>query len=130
MSDEIQPTFSGDGDDLWLLPQVRDISVELVRYREPRTYYVGIELRQALGGAEFLVRTAAPLPIRALSPALFVGEVPVLRYTTLGLLVYRFVGFDLTRYRPGAPLSLGWPDYPESRVETPFRYTIGGSTVA
>ena len=116
--------------DLWRLPDVVSIEMELARYPEPRIFFVGTERRTTQRAVEFVVRTSSELPERALSPALFVGDIPVLDYETVGRNTYRFFGYDFERFRADAPLALGWPQFPDRRVNTRFRYRLRGEAIA
>jgi hypothetical protein len=62
------------------------------------------------------------LPIASISPALFVGEVPLVEYEGAGPNTYRFFAFESSKLRQGDPISLGWPYAAERRVRTNFRY--------
>lgn len=108
---------------LWTLPRVVEVEFRAVTYPEPRTYYVGRERRQTSDAVEIMVRTAAPLPIRAISPVLFVGDRPIADYDTAEPNLYRFVAFDPRSLVAGAPVSLGWPGRPAtSRIAIAARY--------
>ncbi len=107
----------------WALPRVLAVEFRPVKYPEPRTYYVGRERRQTSEAVEILVRTAAPLPTRALSPVVFVGDLAVADYDVAEPNLYRFVAFDPRSLVAGAPVSLGWPGRPPaSRVALGARY--------
>ena len=83
----------------------------------------GPERRQTSEAVEIMVRTAAPLPIRALSPVIFVGDVPVEDYEVAGLNLYRYVAFDPRALVGGAPVSLGWPgESAATRIALAARY--------
>lgn len=72
---------------------------------------------------EFLVETDRPFPSRALGPALYVGETPVLEVTADDPTHYRFRSLEPDRLQRGAPLSLGWSGKPRSaRRTTEFRF--------
>ena len=107
---------------LWQLPRMLGVESKRVTYREPRVYWDGPKPKRASQAVEFLVRTSAGLPIRALSPVLLVGDVPVGECRQAGKNLYRYFAYDVERLRPGAPISLGWPKLPKLRVATPFRY--------
>jgi hypothetical protein len=70
--------------------------------------------------------TADQLPIASISPALFVGEVPLVEYEEAGPNVYRFFAFEFAKLRQVDPISLGWPYSPERKVKTNFRYQPRG----
>jgi hypothetical protein len=107
----------------WALPRVLEVEFRPVRYPEPRPYYVGSERRQTSEALEILVRTALPLPIRALSPAIYVGDVPVEDYEVAGPNLYRYLVFNPGALLAGSPVSFGWPGQPvASRIALPARY--------
>ncbi|HEY3569639.1 MAG TPA: hypothetical protein VGP73_17030 [Thermoanaerobaculia bacterium] len=104
------------------LPEIVGVESRRVQYREPRIYFAGQEQREAHEAAEILVRTAGPLPVRDLSPVLFVGETAIPRYEPAGRDLYRFYEYEPGRLQEGAPIALGWPYAPEQKVPTRFRY--------
>jgi hypothetical protein len=109
--------------ELWALPRVLAVDFRSVKFDVPRTYFVGRERRQTSEALEIMVRTASPLPIRALSPAIYVGDLPVEDYEVAGHNLYRFLMFDIGGLRAGAPISLGWPGRPvATRIALAARY--------
>ena len=110
--------------DLWHLPEVLSIEASKVNYPQSRLYYVETRPVLATEAVEIIVRTAKPFPVRAWSPAIFVGEVPVVEYETAGPKAYRFFAYDLKSLREGSSISLGWPQFPERRVQTPFVFRL------
>jgi hypothetical protein len=111
-----------DDHSLWKLPQLLSVEAKRAVYREPRIYWVGTEDKRAHGAVEFLVRTSSGLPIRALSPVLFVGDVAVGECRQEGENLYRYFAYDVERLQPGAPIFLAWPSLPRPRTATRFRY--------
>jgi hypothetical protein len=108
---------------LWTLPRVLGVDFRPVTYPEPRTYYVGQERRQTSEAVEIMVRTAGPLPVRALSPVVYVGELAVADYDVAGTNLYRYVAFEPRALVADAPVALGWPGSPPaSRVALSVRY--------
>ena len=75
------------------------------------------------------MRLSGPVPIRALGPALFVGETQVAEFEAVEDNLYRFHAFDHQRLERGAPIAWGWLDAPpDERKRTRFRFrssTIG-----
>ncbi|MGH8627802.1 MAG: hypothetical protein ACREYC_21845 [Gammaproteobacteria bacterium] len=114
-----------------LLPQIVGVEAVRMRYERPRVYYADRQRREAREAVEIMVRTSEELPIADVSPALFVGEVPLVEYEGAGPNVYRFFAFQFEKLREGDPISLGWPYSPEHKVRTNFRYHVkGGFPVA
>jgi hypothetical protein len=104
-----------------LLPMIIGVKAVRVRYERPRVYYLRRQRLRAREAVEIMVRTADRLPIASISPALFVGEVPLVEYEGVGRNQYRFFAFEFAKLRRGDPISLGWP-YSPKRVRTNFRY--------
>ena len=113
------------------LPMIIDVKAVRVLYERPRVYYLQRQRRETREAVEIMVRTAERFPIASISPALFVGEVPLVEYEGMGPNVYRFFAFEFAKLRLGDPISLGWPYLPERKVRTNFRYQLrGGIPVA
>lgn len=116
---------AGKRADLWRLPEVEAVEAKLVRYEPPVERYEGPgQVRKYHEAVEILVRTSGELPVRALSPALYVGDVAIREYEPAGRHLYRFFAFEPEALPPGAPISLGWPDHPVPRRETKFRLQV------
>lgn len=109
------------------LPDVLSIEAARVRYPTPLRRYVGKELVETAEAVELLVRTTAALPIRGITPVLFIGKAVVPDYHIAGANLYRFFLFDFERVASGAPIALGWPYAPKSARLTNFRYKIRGN---
>jgi hypothetical protein len=112
---------------LWRLPRVVSVAARQVTYAEPRIYYVGRERRETRQAVELQVETSGPIPVRALTPILVVGETAIADYSTEGQSTYRFVGYEPERLKPGAPIRWGWPGPREALSATPFRFSLGAA---
>jgi hypothetical protein len=74
---------------------------------------------------EFMVRTDGPIPVRALGPALFVGDVAVTECERVEDTLYRFLAFDIDQLRQGAPIAWGWMKDPvPQRKSTRFTFSL------
>jgi hypothetical protein len=117
-------------DDLDRLPGVISIMTRAVRYVVPRIFYVGAERREVRDAVEITVHTEGPLPVRALSPALWVGDVPVHEMEAVARYQYRFYALEPGKLSEGAPLALGWAHHPPAaRVTTRHRLRLGPGSV-
>ncbi|MGH2531389.1 MAG: hypothetical protein ACRDJW_03680 [Thermomicrobiales bacterium] len=108
--------------DLWVLPEIIRVEIERRQFAEPRAYYAGrrrIEVKEAV---EIRVRTSDEIKARAITPSLFVGDVALPEFETIGPNQYRFFAYEPGSLRDGAPIALGWPGEPEPRKESRFRY--------
>jgi hypothetical protein len=109
------------------LPAIVSVEASRVRYDPPHRFYVGAEPVEVSDAVELLVRTAAALPVRAISPVLFIGETVIADYEVVGANLYRFFVFNLERVLPGAPIGIGWPFAPLTARPTNFRFQIPGN---
>jgi hypothetical protein len=73
------------------MPNVLDIEMKATTFDAPRLRNFDSSLPSAEDAVEFIVKTDRPIPIRALGPALYVGETPVTEVTEIGPNTYRFV---------------------------------------
>ena len=116
--------------DLWTLPKIKVLKIERVRYRAPRKHMVGGRQVVLEEGVEILVQTDGKIPIRALSPALFIGSVEVVENEQVDANRHRFFVLDEATLRPGDSITLGWvghePQKSDGRV---FRYDVPRETV-
>lgn len=95
--------------DIWTLPEIIDVCAVLVRFKKPLIRYNGQRRVEHKEAVELMVKTAGPIPERALSPILLVGDVAVDDYEAAGEDRYRFYAFEVKQLREGAPIGLEWP---------------------
>jgi hypothetical protein len=110
--------------DLFRLPEI--VSVEAVPVRTERPL-IRIERGREVAYDRFVeltVRTSAPIPERAYSPVLQVGEVEVGDYEAIGPATYRFRAFEPQRLQEGAPINLAWPGFGPPRPAEPPRLEL------
>ena len=115
--------------DLWALPEIESLKIERVRYGQPRKHLVAGELVEFVEGVEILVQTQAGIPIRALSPALHVGDTELAENEQVEARTYRFFVLDEKALRAGAPITLGWVGHPAPKAKTRYRFELPGSNV-
>jgi hypothetical protein len=108
---------------LWPLPRLVSIAARRVEYPQPKVYFVGAQRRETRRAVEFRVVTDAPLPVRAVTPVLGIGNMAAADYTTEGPTSYKFVAYEPEGLEPGAPIRWGWPGAGELAA-TPFRFTL------
>lgn len=92
----------------WKLPEIVTLKAEKARYARPRVRYEGTDRVEHSEGVEILIETSFELPERAISPALYVGDVAITDYSYEGKNRYRFHGFDPNALREDAPVRLDW----------------------
>lgn len=109
----------------WKLPDIIDIQIRRVQFRPHEHKFFRSALAEHKEATEFLVRLSGPVPIRALGPAVFVGEIQVAESEAVEDNLYRFYAFDPQRLEPGAAIAWGWLDAPRSeRKQTRFRFEV------
>jgi hypothetical protein len=110
------------GRDLWHLPKIVKLTIERVRYSKPRRHVVAGRVIEFTEGVEILIRTNAEIPVRALSPALFIGRVEVAENEQVAETEYRFFVLDQERLVDGAAIGFGWAGTAGRHSRTGFRY--------
>jgi len=107
----------------FVLPRMLDVQVQPTRMepRAPRNF--ASALPGSGEGFAFVIRTDGPIPIRALGPALYVGDMAVTEVTQIGPNTYRFVAPARPELKHGARMHLGWTGHPAGDgAETGFRF--------
>jgi hypothetical protein len=106
------------------LPEVLELRSKRIRYEPPKMRNFESSLARHEEAVEFIITTDEPLPIRALGPVLYVGDAVVGESSPLRERnSYRFLAFELSKLKPGAPVSLGWSGQPRGeRRRTRFSY--------
>ncbi len=97
------------------LPRVVSIATRLVRFVPPERRNFASSLPRLERTVEFLVETDGPIPVRALSPVVYVGDVPVAEVAADDDTHYRFTAMEPERLEEGAPVTLGWSGEPASQ---------------
>lgn len=96
------------------LPRVVSIATRLVRFEPPQRRNFESSLPRLERTVEFLVETAGPIPTRALSPVVYVGDVPVTEVAADDDTHYRFTAMEPERLEEGAPVTMSWSGEPAS----------------
>ena len=110
--------------DIWRIPEILDLQIRLRRFDRPRRVITHGVTHEAGEAVEFELRISEPFPIRALGPALWVGDHAITSAEQVDELTYRFHGFELDKLRADAPITLGWSVPGERRRPTRFRFTM------
>ncbi len=101
------------------LPRPVSVTARLTPFEPPQRRNFESALPRLPRTVEFLVETDAPIPVRALSPVLYVGDEPVTEVVADDDTHYRFIAMRPESLRQGAPMTLGWSGQPASdRVDT------------
>jgi hypothetical protein len=111
--------------DQWHLPEILSVEAVRVHFRKPVPHADGPKRTESREAIELRVRTSAPFPVRALSPALFIGDVVVNEYSPLEKNLYLFISYEPGRLKRGVPILLGW--YGMSGVKkskTKFKFEV------
>ena len=123
-TDSSQPIAQGPRPE-WTLPEIVGLEIRQIDFQPRRGRYVESALARYREAIEFIVRTAGPIPIRALGPALFIGEERVIESEQLEEDTYRFLAFEIENLEHGAPIRWGWlNDQEEQLQETEYRFEL------
>ncbi len=107
---------------LWHLPDILAIEVHHVRYKRPRRHTIQGKDYEISEAVEVVIETSEPFIIRALNPALFVGDIALTVAEGGSDRRYHFLAFQPEELKPGAPISLAWNSPGAPRKETGFTY--------
>jgi hypothetical protein len=107
------------------LPNVVSLEIRRRHFDQPRRVTKKGVDRMVNDAIEFEVSVSEAFPVRALGPALWVGDEPLTSADAAGL-TYHFFAFEPDKLKPDAPISLGWSSPSEGRKETPYRFTMPG----
>lgn len=109
------------------LPAVVSLTAHRVRFEPPARRNFDSVLPRLESTVEIVVETDRPVPVRALAPVLYVGDVPLTEVTADDETHYRFVGLQPADLRDGAAITFGWSGAPaDERVETRFVFQDPG----
>jgi hypothetical protein len=107
------------------LPRVLDIQIRATKFEPPRHRNFASALPAGDDAVEFIVKTDGSIPVRALGPALHVGNTVVTEATEIGPNTYRFVATTRAGLVRGAPIRLTWTGQPLGGAQdTGFRYQL------
>ena len=90
------------------MPKVLDIQIRVTTFEAPRLRNFTSSLPRSDEAVEFIVQTDGPIPIRALAPALYVGDAAVTEVTEVGPNTYRFVA-PMRERRMSPTTTRCWP---------------------
>lgn len=123
MSIDISQPLPADSRPSWELPEIVEVQTLNVPFepRHLRNFRSSLEAKTE--AIEFQIRTNRPIPIRALSPVLHVGNVVLTESEQIGENLYRFWAFEPNTLETEAPISLSWTNAPNEQLqESQFRY--------
>jgi hypothetical protein len=109
--------------DLAKLPDVVSLEIRPRHFDQPRRVTRRGVDRFVSDAVEFTVRLSEAFPIRALGPALWVGNEALTTAEVDGL-TYRFLAFEPEKLEPSSPIALGWSSPSEPRKVTQYRFTM------
>ena len=105
------------------LPQIKDIKIKEIPYKPPKLRYFKSSSSKYSKAIEFTVTTDGPIPVRALSPVLYVGKIPVIESEAIKENVYRFFAFETNELKDNEQIYFGWyGESEEQRLKTKFTY--------
>ena len=105
------------------LPNIKDIRIQLITYKPPKHRYFESSFSKYKEAIEFKVLTDRPIPVRALSPVLHIGNTSITEGESLSPNEYRFLAFKINELEDNTPIYFAWqgdPDY--MRIKTRFTY--------
>jgi len=123
MSIDVSQLLPADSRPGWELPEIVEVRTLNNSFEPPQLRNFRSSLEANTEATEFQIRTASPIPIRALSPVLNVGNVVLTESEQIGENLYKFWAFEPNRLEDEAPISLSWTNTPDEQLqESQFRY--------
>jgi hypothetical protein len=105
------------------LPTIKDMQIKLISYEPPKHRYFESSFSKYTQAIEFIVVTDSPIPVRALSPALYIGKISVTEGESLSENEYRFLAFEINELKDNEPIYFAWQGDPEElRIKSKFTY--------
>lgn len=123
MSIDVSQPLPADSRPGWELPEIVEVRTlnNSFEPRQLRNFRSSLEANPE--ATEFQIRTASPIPIRALSPVLHVGNVVLTESEQIGENLYKFWALEPNRLEDEAPISLSWTNTPDEQLqESQFHY--------
>lgn len=109
----------------FLMPKMLDVQIRRTSFEPRPLRNFTSALASSNDAVEFIVKTNGPIPIRALGPALYVGEIAVTEVSELGPNVYSFIAPTGEDMKQNAKIFLSWTGQPTAgRERADFRYRI------
>lgn len=107
----------------WDLPEIVEVQTLNTPFEPHQLRNFRSSFEAKTEATEIQIRTNSPIPIRALSPVLHVGNVVLTESEQIGENLYRFWAFEPNRLEAEAPISLSWTNTPNEQLQEPqFRY--------
>ncbi len=94
--------------DIWTLPAISAVSISRVRHERPRQHIIAGRVESFDEGVVITIETDGEIPVRALAPALHIGEAELTESDQLDERTHRFFVLDESTLVPGDPIVLGW----------------------
>jgi hypothetical protein len=108
------------------MPKILDVQIRETTFEPRPLRNFTSSLASARDSVEFIVRTDAPIPIRDLGPALYVGQTPLVEVTQIGPNTYRFVAPTRENLQRDSAIRLSWSGQKPTEEQTAeFRYRLG-----
>jgi len=105
------------------LPNIKDIRIQQITYKPPKHRYFESSFSKYKEAIEFKVLTDGPIPVRALSPVLHIGNTSLTEGESLSPNEYRFLAFKINELENNAPIYFAWQGDPDNmRIKTRFTY--------
>ena len=117
------PHHSPRVEDLSKLPDVISLEIRRRHFDQPRRVTKKGVDRFVREAVEFEVRISEAFPVRALGPALWIGDEALTSADTEGL-TYHFFAFEPDKLKPEAPISIGWSSPSAGRKKTRYRFAM------
>lgn len=109
----------------WELPEITDVRVKYARYQPRATRNFTNPIGAVEDAVEIVVSLQSPVPIRAMSPVLWVGGERLTESEAVGKegKQIRFWSFSRAKLRSGAPIAISWLDDAQPKTQRRAKFT-------
>lgn len=124
-TDSQRPELVPQNPNWWNLPKVISLSIRSTYFRTSKYQFLRSAYSDEQEGIELLATYEGEFQTtRALSPILYVGDIPVGECELLDGKKARFFSFEPEKLKQGASVFIGWPGDLINREDTGFRYEL------
>jgi hypothetical protein len=109
----------------WELPEIKDVKIQSAQFKPRAPQHFDHPLAAVNDAVEIVVSLAAPVPIRAMSPVLWVGKQPLTESEVADKSgkKMRFWSFEPDKLQSGAPIRMLWMNEQPTITQKAAKFT-------
>jgi hypothetical protein len=125
MQSDQAPQIEGVPGPKWELPEIKDVKIRSRQFKPRRPRNFDHPMAAVKDSVEIVVSLASPVPIRAMSPVLWVGgkQLTESEAADKSGKKLRFWSLDPAKLEPGAPISISWMNEQPAITDQKAKFT-------